>query len=198
MSSIGGIVLAAGSSRRFGDDKRKMELPGGDTVIEASIRNAAAALDQVLVVLRFGDQAYVEELQSRITDPKVTYFRAPDSALGMAHSLANAVHEVHEWDAALVLLADMPFINPETITHIIDTYRKHEANEPIVYPELDGEPGHPVLFPNAYFDEIEKLAGDRGAKAIIEEHENKVISVVVDDQGILLDIDKPEDLERAS
>lgn len=194
MSGIGGIVLAAGSSRRFGDDKRKMALPSGETVIEASINNAVAALDKVLVVLRHGDQAYAASLAERITSDKVTYFRAPDSALGMAHSLANAVHEVHDWDAAVVLLADMPFIKPETITKVIETYRKHEANAPIVYPELDGEPGHPVLFPHAYFDEIEKLVGDRGAKAVVEEHENKVISVVVDDEGILRDIDKPEDL----
>lgn len=194
MSGIGGIVLAAGSSRRFGDDKRKMALPSGESVIEASINNAIKALDKVLVVLRFGDQAYETELRSRIDSDKVTYFRAPDSALGMAHSLANAVHEVKDWDAAVVLLADMPYIRPETIGKVIETYNKHVANAPIVYPELDGEPGHPVLFPHAYFDEIEKLVGDRGAKAIIEEHENKVISLVVEDTGILRDIDKPEDL----
>ncbi len=194
MSGIGGIVLAAGSSRRFGDDKRKMALPSGDTVIEATIRNAIAALDHVLVVLRFGDQSYEAELAERIGSDKVTYFRAPDSALGMAHSLANAVHEVHDWEAALVLLADMPFVKPETIRSVIATYEKHKPNAPIVYPELDGEPGHPVLFPHAYFDEIGKLVGDRGARAVIEEHENKVISVVVDDPGILRDIDKPEDL----
>ncbi len=194
MGGIGGIVLAAGSSRRFGDDKRKMRLPSGDSVIEASIRNAVAALDQILVVLRHGDQAYVEELSASIDSPKVTFFRAPDSALGMAHSLANAVHEVRDWDAAVVLLADMPYLKPETIQTIVAAYEKHKENEPIIYPEIDGETGHPVLFPKVYFGEIEKLVGDRGARPVIEEHENKVISVVVDDPGVIKDIDTPQDL----
>lgn len=192
--TIGGIVLAAGSSRRFGDDKRKTTLDSGDTVIEASIKNAAAALEAVLVVLRYGDQAYLQELEARIDDPKVSFFCAPDSALGMAHSLANAIHQIRDWQAALVLLADMPYIRPATIESLVETFRKHEANAPIVFPEIDGVTGHPVLFSSAYFDEMEKLTGDHGAKPVIDEHENKVISVVVDDPGILQDIDRPEDL----
>ncbi|XOV89432.1 MAG: NTP transferase domain-containing protein [Pseudomonadota bacterium] len=194
MSGIGGIVLAAGSSRRFGDDKRKQKLATGKSVIEQSILTAAAALDQVMVVLRFGDQSYLEELRSTINLPNVTYFRAPDSARGMAHSLSNAIHQVKDWDGAVVLLADMPFLQPGTIHQVVSTWEKHRQNDPIVMPEIDGKVGHPVLFPKAYFAEIEQLEGDRGARPVIEEHEQKVITLVVEDRGILLDIDRPEDI----
>ncbi len=198
MSGIGGIVLAAGSSRRFGDDKRKQKLATGKSVTEQSILNAAAALEQVMVVLRFGDQAYLEELSHTINLPNVTYFRAPDSARGMAHSLSNAVHQVSDWDGAVVLLADMPFLLPDTIRQLVKTWEKHRQNEPIVMPEIDGKIGHPVLFPQIYFAEIERLEGDRGARPVIEDHEQKVITVVVEDRGILQDIDRPEDIDSQS
>ena len=55
---IGAIILAAGSSRRFGGDKRKAELADGITVLTQTIHVAAKLLHSVLVVLRFGDRNY--------------------------------------------------------------------------------------------------------------------------------------------
>jgi len=191
---IGGIILAAGSSRRFGDDKRKQTLSSGQSVLEESIHKAASVLDKVLVVLRFGDREFAQQLSSSIDNDQVEYYMAPDSAKGMAHSLANAIHKVHDWQGALVFLGDMPFVQAETIESVLGAYEFHKASQPIVVPCKNGELGHPVLFDAAYFDEIEALTGDRGARPVIDAHLDKVHKINLEDPGILRDIDTPADL----
>ena len=193
---IGGIILAAGSSRRFGDDKRKSALPSGQRMLEESITKAISALDKVLVVLRFGDRESAKELAASIDNENVSYLCAPDSAQGMAHSLANAIHQVSDWEAAIVFLGDMPFVQAETVDSIMGEYQFRKAKKPIVVPTKAGIIGHPVLFCRDYFKEIQALKGDRGARVILEAHPDKVFKVEVLDPGVIRDIDTPEDLQK--
>ncbi|MCH7743490.1 MAG: nucleotidyltransferase family protein [Proteobacteria bacterium] len=192
--TIGAIILAAGSSRRFGDDKRKSVLETGKTVLATCIENADACFDEVLVVLRFGDREYANELTQAFDRPAITFFCAPDSAKGMAHSLANAIAGVKDWDAATILLGDMPYLTIETIRLMLEKYTGAARQEPIIVPTHDGEQGHPVIFHHRYFSAIERLKGDQGARSVIQENAAKVIEVPVDDAGILRDIDTHADL----
>lgn len=192
---IGAIILAAGSSRRFGQDKRKSSLPSGQSMLEESIHKAASVMDKVLVVLRFGDLSFAKELKTTIDNPDVEYFCAPDSAKGMAHSLANAIHEVRTWEGAMVFLGDMPFVQAETVESLLAEYEFRKNLSPIVLPAKDGETGHPVLFSNAYFEEIQQITGDKGARVVIDSHPDKVFKIEVEDPGVMRDIDTPQDLE---
>ena len=81
---IGAIILAGGSSRRFGDDKRKSVLPTGLLMLEESIHKAASVIDEVIVVLRFGDISFAKELEEKIDNPSVKFYCAPDSAQGLS------------------------------------------------------------------------------------------------------------------
>ena len=191
---IGGIILAAGSSRRFGQDKRKSTMPSGQGMLEESIHKAASVIDAVLVVLRFGDREFVKQLETKIDNANVTYLCAPDSAKGMAHSLANAIHQVKHWRAAIVFLGDMPFVQAETVESILAEFEFRRSTNPIVLPVKDGENGHPVMFSNVYFEEIEQLTGDKGARSVIENHPESVFTINVLDPGVVRDIDRPEDL----
>ena len=195
---VGAIILAAGSSRRFGDDKRKATLQNGNMLIENTINIAAKTLDSVLVVLRFGDRAFADELDSKINIPGISYFLAPDSAKGMAHSLSNAIQKAVDMDAAMIFLADMPYIREETITKLINVYNANKDLQPIVIPTANGTPGHPVIFDKAYFNEIQSLEGDRGARPVVDAHQDKLIQVEIDDPGILRDIDTLDDIESIS
>lgn len=195
---MGGIILAAGSSRRFGEDKRLSKMASGRSMLEESVYNASRVLKHLVVVLRFGDGQLAEDLSQHLKnahkDVQTKCYCAPDSARGMAHSLANAIHLVSDWEAAAVFLGDMPYLKEETIKNLIDAYLQHQQDEPIIVPTKNDRQGHPVIFHHVYFSEIEALEGDTGARPILEAHKDKVIEVPVDDTGIFIDVDVPEDL----
>jgi len=163
-------------------------------MLEESIHKAASVLDKVLVVLRFGDLTFANELAKSIDNPQVEFYCAPDSAKGMAHSLANAVSKVKDWEAAMVFLGDMPFVQAETVDSLLGEYEFRKALSPIVLPTKHGTQGHPVLFSSAYFDEIQTVTGDKGARPVVDNHPDKVFTVEVQDPGVIRDIDTPQDL----
>ena len=185
---IGAIILAAGYSRRFGDDKRRATLANGNLVIQQTLEKAGEVFDDVRLILRREDDEMRALLEPRF--PDVTCFHAPDSALGMGHSLANAATRIDDWDGAFVFLADMPFVNTATLARLKSALTRTN----IVVPTCNTRPGHPVGFPAGLFDELKRLEGDRGARAIIDAHKDRVLYLAVEDQGVLLDVDLPTDL----
>jgi len=190
---IGAIVLGAGSSRRFGDDKRKARLPNGRLVIEQTTENAMAAFDEVLLVLRADDHAFKAQLAVSLASEHLRIFLAPDSALGMGHSLANAVVEISHWEGAFICLGDMPFISMKSLVMLREKFAQSGTNR-IIVPQFEGTDGHPVGFGSDYFADIGKLSGDRGARSLLTKHDTSVTRVPMADPGLLRDIDTPADL----
>ena len=193
---IGALILAAGSSRRFGGDKRTSRLPSGEAVLEATIAKVNPRFAEILVVLRHGDLNLAEVLQDKFRG--LLTFLAPDSALGMGHSLADGIKQVQHWRASAIFMGDMPFIQPETIDLLLDQHNLHESNQPIIVPSYRNQTGHPVIFSKAYYTELTALRGDEGAKSIVRRYADHVIQVPCLDRGVLDDIDVPEDLNHPS
>ncbi len=190
---IGAIILAAGSSRRFGEDKRKSLLGSGKSILATTIGNTVDFFADIMVVLRFGDLEYARALEGEFST--ITCYCAPDSAQGMAHSLANAIARSSNWDAAAIFLGDMPYLQTETIGLLLETYGNAAASEPIIVPVHEGSPGHPVIFSRRFFPEITRLKGDAGARSVVQAHIRQVIEVPTEDSGIERDIDRPEEIE---
>ena len=190
---IGAIILAAGSSRRFGDDKRKARLANGKMVVEQTLDNVLPHFDVVILTLRNGDIEFQKMLDANYTDQALTIFRAQDSALGMGHSLANTMSQVTGWDGAFVFLADMPNISGTTVELLVEALQADR----IVTPLHDGQRGHPVGFGKHFFDQLSVLEGDLGAKAVLNNNAGKVREIDVTDPGVLQDIDQLADLQRS-
>ena len=66
---------------------------------------------------------------------------------------------------------------------------------PLAAPVQAGRRGHPVGFGREYYGELVALTGDTGARHILERDRSRIVLVPVDDPGILLDIDKPGDID---
>jgi molybdenum cofactor cytidylyltransferase len=107
----------------------------------------------------------------------------------MGASLGWGVRSSPVARAWLVVLADMPWIEPQTIARV---GRALDGGARIAAPSWRTARGHPVGFAASFYAALSALSGDEGAKAILARH--PVELVPVDDQGVVRDVDRPEDL----
>lgn len=185
-ASIRGILLAAGSSTRFGGFKLMHPVDGVPMVLK-SADAMKSALGAVLVAVRPGSPCLPTLLEQRFN--VIECARADE---GMGGTLADAVAAVPaNAGGFIVALADMPFIRIETIAAIA---RALEAGALLAAPSYRGERGHPVGLAASYRDQLLALTGDAGARAIIKRDVAHITLVPVDDAGVLHDIDTPADL----
>lgn len=184
------LVLAAGRSRRFAGDKRRALLPCGKTLLTASLENAQNAFGKTAVVLRPDDQADALGIASN-----VTIIRSEHAELGMGHSLASAVAAVMDSsaDALAIVLADMPWIQPQTLHELAGMADPQR----IALPMHEGQRGHPVIIGRQFWPALLKLEGDQGAKALISDNPEACDVLHCDDPGILRDADTPSALAEA-
>ena len=88
----------------------------------------------------------------------------------------------------LLFLVDHPVMTAATINTIVHRFEPGR----IILPTFNGRRGHPVLFPSETFAEILKLPASCGANVVVRKDPSRIIEVPVDDEGILVDVDTPE------
>ncbi len=184
---IVGLLLAAGAGTRFGGGKLLAPLPDGTPVGVRSARLLRGAVDRAVAVVRPGDEALATLLRGEGLDVAP----CPRAAEGMGASLAFGVASAPDADGWVVALADMPFLAGETVGRVASELRKGAW---IAVPVFRGRRGHPVGFTRALSGELTALDGDAGARALLERHASKVVSIECADFGILEDVDAPGDL----
>lgn len=187
--ATGVLMLAAGSGRRFGSDKRLATLPHGQTLLDTAVNNALDSGLPVQVCLAPNDNAIADQLRTR--GCRVTLCQ--QSAQGMGATLANGVLSISDWDGVLIALADMPWILPDSFRTVADSL----AADAIRIPVYEGRQGHPVGFGRHFYPRLLQLSGDRGAREVIQNHQQNVEEVALSDPGITRDVDTPGQLENA-
>ncbi len=190
-SKIGAVVLAAGTSSRMGEPKQLLRL-GVRTVLGQTLDNLRRArVEEIVLVLGFSAEAIKRQIE--VEGVKVVIneqFRE-----GMGSSLRTGLAALDaEINAALIVLADQPFVSSATFNQLIDRYI--ETGAQIAIPTYRGFRGNPVLLDRSVFPEVMALSGDIGCRAIFGNHTNGIVKVPVDDVGVLLDIDSKDDFER--
>ena len=111
---------------------------------------------------------------------------------GLGDSLAAAFAQIDGYDAALVLLPDMPDIETADMIALFATYRD-DARRPIIRASAGFKAGNPVLLPDWTFDHCRALSGDTGARDIIKSNANRTRLVPLAGNRATLDLDTPED-----
>ena len=188
-----GILLAAGRGKRFDpsgvQNKLLQKLHGdshaGDAIVVASAKNMLAALPRVLAIVRPGDDKVAALLGAIGCEVRV----CADADLGMGESLTTAIEHTKGAEGWLIGLGDMPHVRPDTMRALAATI---ERGARIAAPVYEGRRGNPVAFSSFHLPLLLALEGDQGARAILKSH--AVSELVVDDAGVVRDIDTPADL----
>ncbi|MFT6958782.1 MAG: molybdenum cofactor cytidylyltransferase [Halieaceae bacterium] len=187
--SVGVILLAGGRSRRFGADKRLTEFLPGKTLLEATLKNISLSQLELLVCLRADDQILEEKLNSA----GISCQRCSTADQGIGATLSESIAHIPAWSGVLIALADMPWIQPATFRSVA----QHTSLENICIPTFGNQRGHPVGFGRDFFNDLETLNDDRGARSIINKYAHTIKTLPTDDKGILRDVDRPDDIGKS-
>ena len=190
---VAAVILAAGQSRRLASSVPKQLLKlGNKSLLEHALENIRAAqISEIVLVL--GAQS--GEIKQKIADHGITVVLNPDYQQGMGTSLRTGLAALGpSVKAAVIVLADQPFVAPATVDHLIHSHAESRAQ--ITLPLYRGFRGNPVLLDRSVFPELMALSGDVGCRAIFGSHTEGIHKVEVDDPGILIDIDTAADLQR--
>lgn len=192
MKTVDAIVLAAGSSARFGSDKR---LYPADSLpmLQRVLATVIDSVRSVIVVLRADDEAILPALLGHfLHDSRIRPVLLDRPESGMGGNLARAVSLLPaDCAGVLVMLADLPFVRPCTVCEVVSAFDGQGIVVPVI--AAGGEPrqGHPVLFPQQLFSELRQLSGDEGARRLLHRYRDSVVWLPVQDEGILRDVDVP-------
>ena len=191
-SRIVGIVLAAGLSTRMGRPKQLLPL-GDSTVIEVVVKQVRSQLDHVIVVL--GHMA--DEIGPVLATCEVRCVVNEHYCAGMTTSVQCGIAASRErgGDATgyLICLGDQPGVGPGAVRAVIAAA---SSGTGIVIPRFRGRRGHPIFVSANYTDEIFRLGEDAGLNQVTGRHPDDTAEIEVEDEGVLADLDTPEDYRR--
>ena len=188
----GALILGAGFSRRFGADKRQHLLEDGTPMLLATLSRYQPVFEQLALVIRKDDVELRATVESRF--PELQIVETGQAELGMGYSLAAGVSAVDHLPWVCVGLADMPYVRTRTLEQLSQAYQRlsqEHGDSVILQPAFRDQPGHPVVFGAAYFDDMKGIRGDEGARSIIRQHAEHLHTLTLDDPGLITDLDRP-------
>lgn len=188
MKGVAAIVLAAGAAQRFGADKLAAPIAGRPVLAWTlrGLQDAGVATAFVVVDDLEGERARIARAEGY--EPLVN----PHPERGMGASIAAGARAAADADAVLILPGDMP-LAPAIAPALVQAWRANVAAA--VAPVHAGKRGHPVLFDKRAFAALQGLDADAGARGVLERFRDDLVLIDSPDDGVLLDIDTPDDAQ---
>jgi molybdenum cofactor cytidylyltransferase len=193
---IGGILLAAGRSQRMGQPKLALPWKNGRPIIAHMAELFRQAAVDPIIVVTGADRSTIEACLEN--QPVVTVHNPDYTESGMIDSVRIGLRSLQETPCTAVLISpgDLPAMQVETIRSLIAAFKRTEAS--IVAPSIDGRRGHPVLVSRSEWMTILEMPEDRTLREFLLIRSESIHHVVVEDPGIVFDLDVPEDYYQAS
>lgn len=168
---------------------------GGVPVIRRVCETALASrADEVIAVTGFR----AGDVRRALAGLNVRFAHNRDFADGLSTSIRAGVRALDKTAAGcLICLGDMPLVRAETLNALIKAFQAAEGPA-VRAPRRGGRRGNPVLWSSHFFEALMRIEGDQGGRALIAEHAARhaahIADIDVDDDGVLQDIDTPEDM----
>lgn len=190
---ISAIVLAAGESKRMGRTKQLLDWEGR-TILQRVLENLSRSrVDEVILVLGHEADRILQSLDTR----KVKVVINKNYKEGMITSIQQGLINLDDKvEAFFIVLADQPAVGPEIFDRLISELRRVTPQKSIVLPAFRSLRGHPALFSAKYRKEALRIEGDVGFRQVLQEHPEEILTVEMDTDSILQDIDTPDDYQK--
>lgn len=186
--NIAAIILAAGTSKRMGDENKLLKIWNSKPLV-THVCTAALESTCSTVVLVSGYQS--DQIQKIVDQPGLNIVHNCEFASGMASSIVAGVEFAISRNVTqlIILLGDMPQITSSMISKLITASREHPGK--IIAASCVGKRGNPVLWPSAYFENLLRLEGDTGAKDLLANAGGELITIEL---GVAarFDLDTPD------
>lgn len=186
---VAGVLLAAGTSSRFGAANKLLATRDGEPIVRASARTLTeSGVDPVAVVV--GHEA--DRVRAALAGLDVEVVHNDAYETGQASSVRAGIEAVRgRADAVVVALGDMPGVDPATVTTLVDAYAAGAGDA--LAAAHEGQRGNPVLFDRQFFGALTDVSGDIGGRKILLESGESAL-VAVADPEVCRDVDTPDDL----
>ncbi len=189
---ISAIVLAAGESRRMGDENKLLLPFRGKTVIEYTIQAVTESMAHECIVV-VGHEA--DEITGALSNLDVQVVLNEAYRSGMSTSIHAGINAANQTSIGyMICLSDMPLILPTEYNALISAYLEIYKidRKAIVVPRHQNQRGNPVIISSTYTSDILALTGGIGCREIIKHNTDHVFFHDLQLDHVLRDIDTPE------
>jgi molybdenum cofactor cytidylyltransferase len=184
------IILAAGSSSRLGQSKQLFTWQG-KSLLEGAIETASSVgIRNICVVLGANEKIH----RDKIKNFSIDIIHNPQWQLGIGNSLKFGVHHIQKNNVvgAIVMVCDQPFLSSAHLKKMVALF--DDTQKMIIASAYSQTLGVPALFHRTWFMDLLSIADSEGAKKVIQQNPDHIISVEFPEGAI--DIDSPDDITQ--
>ncbi len=195
MLKIAGVLLAAGKSERFGENKLLYTIKDKPLICYTLENILQSSLPEIYIILGEDGEKIKDIIESYFKDKRIKFLINKNPERGIISSLKIAIREIKDkFNGIMVFLGDMPLVTEEIIETLIREFEKNQNR--IILPECQGNLYHPRIIPENFFEYFLNLKDFEKGKKIIDKFSDKVIKVKIGERKNFIDIDTKEDIEK--
>jgi molybdenum cofactor cytidylyltransferase len=121
----------------------------------------------------------------------------PEWEQGQLSSICAGLRSLDGIDTEGIILCpvDHPLVSARLVSELVERF--YEGKKAIVLPTFNGRRGHPAIFSSALYSELLAAPAEKGARAVVWAHAADVLEFPTDEEGVVLNINDPDMLNRA-
>ncbi|QUI23491.1 nucleotidyltransferase family protein [Vallitalea pronyensis] len=179
------IILAAGSSKRFGENKLGKHLQGKP--ILHHVFDVALEVRQMKPIVVY----YHQDVLHDAYNEQMLYVYNPHAPQGMSTSVKCGLLHAPKVDAYMFMNGDQPLITVKLVEKLIEAYNQGRGS--IIVPKYKGKRGNPTIFDYKWREKLLQVTGDKGGRDFIINYPKEVHYVDIENQYMGMDMDTQED-----
>ena len=190
---LAAVILSGGESRRMGTPKALLPYRG-KTFVEHLIevtRHSRVGVTRIVV------GAHADEIRERLRAHASEIIVNADWAKGQLSSIQAGLRSMAESATEGMILCPVhhPLVSANLVARLIEQF--DATGRAIALPTHQDRRGHPLIFRSSLYPELLLASAEIGARQVVWAHANDVCEVATEEEGVVLNINDPETLERA-